>query len=391
MALFRFCFGLSVLAYCMSAAAQQNEIEFLQNYAKSLAHAREQTLTEINAQRPLRRGSKGPDVAVAKQRFNELGYPMAVNELFDAELDASVREYQLGMHMKEDGILDKQTKFNLNLNDAKRLALLNWQIPQMQALAQQAPERYVVVNIPAYTLTAYENGKTVLESKIVIGKDDRRTPLLSTQIAAIKYNPNWSAPPVVIKNDLIKDGQLNVAKVRKHKLRMLDSDGNEVNPAEVAASGERNFARYRYVQDPGAKNALGRLKFELTASNGIYLHDTPSKGLFGKENRAASSGCVRVQQWRDLAAWVLGVKPSVVSQRIATEKTYTEAIARPVKVYFVYWPAQIDQQQVRWYDDIYNAYLSPRGVNSALLAPAPSQPSGEQSFLTQSKTNTSMN
>lgn len=351
-------------------AVEQSEINFLQHYAQSLSQTNPASATEITSQRPLRRGNQGADVAIAKQRFNEIGYVMAVNDQFDAELDATVREYQLGMHMKEDGILDKQTKFNLNLNDAKRHALLAWQIPQMQSLNQQAPSRYIVVNIPAYTLSAYENGQMVLSSKIVIGKNDRPTPLLRTQVAAIKYNPNWSVPPVVIKNDLTQNGKLNLAKVQKHHLRMLDGEGNEVDPAAVVAAGETNLGRYRYVQDPGAKNALGRLKFELTGSNGIYLHDTPSKGLFGKENRAASSGCVRVQEWQALAAWVLNVKPAEITKRIASKKTYTESISEPVRVYFVYWPAQIEGEKVRWYDDIYHAYLTPRGINPALLPTA---------------------
>lgn len=366
--------GLSLVT-AASYAVEQHEIDFLQRYAQSLNRAAPanatQTTTQITADRPLRRGNQGADVAVAKQRFNEVGFPMAINDQFDAELDATVREYQLGMNMKEDGILDKQTKFNLNLDDSKRQALLAWQIPQMQSLRQQAPERYVVINIPAYTLTAYQQGQAVLSSKIVIGKDDRPTPLLRTQIAALKYNPNWSVPPVVIKNDLTKNGKLNLAKLQKHKLRMLDSEGNEVDPVAVAAAGETNLGRYRYVQEPGAKNALGRLKFELTASNGIYLHDTPSKGLFGRENRAASSGCVRVQEWRALAAWALGVKAKDISQRIASQKTYTEAVPEPVRVYFVYWPAQIEGEKVRWYDDIYHAYLTPRGVNAAFKPIAP--------------------
>ncbi|WP_157314660.1 L,D-transpeptidase family protein [Chitinibacter sp. GC72] len=368
-------FALSLPALS-AQAVEQAEISALAQYAQSLAPGNADTsATQLSAQRPLRRGSKGADVALVRQRLNELGFSLAKSTEFDTELDATVREYQLGLQMKEDGIIDKQTRFNLNLTDARRRELLQWQLPQMQSLREQAPARYVVINIPAYTLVAYENGQAVIRSRIVIGKNDRPTPLLRTQIAAIKYNPNWSVPPVVIKNDLTKDGTLNLAKVQKHRLRMLDTEGNEVDPAAVAAAGETDLGRYRYVQDPGAKNALGRLKFELTASNGIYLHDTPSKGLFGKENRAASSGCVRVQEWQALASWALGVNEQQISRRIASKKTYTEALAEPVRVYFVYWPAQIEGEGIRWYDDIYRAYLSPRGVNSALTTHTSGPPS----------------
>jgi murein L,D-transpeptidase YcbB/YkuD len=358
---------LSGLIASATYASEQATIAFLQQYAQQLASSEAKPSTSLASLRALHRGNEGNDVALVKQRFNELGYPMAINTQFDAELDATVREYQLGMGMKEDGILDKQTRFNLNLSDKQRYQLLQWQITQMQALAAQAPARYIVINIPGYTLNAFENGREVINSKIIIGKNDRPTPLLRTQVAAIKYNPDWSVPPVVIKNDLLKDGKLNVAKIQKHHLRMIDSDGNEVDPAAVAAAGETNLGRYRYRQDAGAKNALGRLKFELTNSDGIYLHDTPSKGLFGKENRAASSGCVRVQQWQALAAWVLGVQPAVIAQRIDAGKTYTEALAAPVRVYFVYWPAQLEGSKVRWFDDIYGAYLTEKGINPALL------------------------
>ncbi|QLG87533.1 L,D-transpeptidase family protein [Chitinibacter bivalviorum] len=358
---------LSFLAITSAVAIEQSSISFLIQNAEQLASGATKEGTLISGARPLHRGVSGADVLQAKQRMNEIGFPMALNDQFDPELDANVREYQLGMNMKEDGIIDKQTRFNLNLTDARRRELLLWQIPQMQALNRQAPVRYIVVNIPAYTLTAYENEKTVLISKVIIGKSDRETPLLRTQIQAIKYNPDWHVPPVVIQNDLIKDGKLNLSKIQKHHLRMSDSNGNEVNPAEIAASGETNFARYRYSQDAGAKNALGRLKFELSNSNGIYLHDTPSKGIFGKENRAASSGCVRVQEWQALAAWVLNVKPAIIGKRISEGRTYTEALAEPVRVYFVYWPAQIEAGKVRWYDDIYGLYQSNKGVNPALV------------------------
>ncbi|WP_169721058.1 L,D-transpeptidase family protein [Chitinibacter tainanensis] len=365
--------GLGLLGMQSANAVTAQEYAALQHYAQQLNPAAASTATLVPGERPLRRGMQGEDVKLAKQRLTELGFPLPLDAQFGPELDATLREFQLGLSMKEDGVLDKQTRFNLNLTDAKRAALLQWQLPQMYTLLQHAPERYVVINIPAYTLTAYQGGQQVLSSRIVIGKTDRETPLLATQIAAIKYNPNWSVPPVVIKHDLQQGGKLNLAKIQKHKLRMLDADGNAVDPATVSAEG--GLGRYRFVQDPGANNALGRLKFELTASNGIYLHDTPSKGLFGRENRAASSGCVRVQQWQQLAAWVLGVNAGTIGQRVASKKTYSEAVAAPVKVYFVYWPAQLEGEKVRWYADIYQQYQTSRGINAALKLldnPAPS-------------------
>ncbi|WP_028452174.1 L,D-transpeptidase family protein [Chitinilyticum aquatile] len=322
--------------------------------------------TVLPAGPALKEGMSGPAVALLKQRLRELGYPANHSDEFDASITLAVKDYQKDQGLKEDGVVDRQTRYNLNLDNATRLRLLQWQLPQMEALAASGGERFVVVNIPAFMLTAYEAGQPVLQSRVVIGRPDRQTPLLSSQIVALQYNPSWSAPPTVVKNDLIKQGRLDTDKLRQKKLVMLNAEGEAVDPAVVAADPEANLFAYRYYQSPGDRNALGKLKFVLTSSNNIYLHDTPQKSGFERETRTASSGCVRVQRWEDLAGWVLQKPPADVMARVAKGRSSYQPLAEPVRVYLVYWPAEPEGNVLRWRDDVYGLYLRPQGINVAL-------------------------
>lgn len=313
----------------------------------------------------LKEGVSGPAVVLLKQRLRELGYPANHSEEFDASITLAVRDYQHEQGLKEDGVVDRQTRYNLNLDNASRLRLLQWQLPQMEAIAASGGARFIVVNIPAFSLTAFDAGQPALQSRVVIGRPDRQTPLLSTQIVALQYNPSWSAPPTVVKNDLIKKGRLDTEKLRQKKLLMLNADGEAVDPAVIAADPEANLLAYRYYQEPGERNALGRLKFVLTSSNNIYLHDTPQKSGFERETRSASSGCVRVQRWEDLAGWVLQKPPADVMARVAKGRSVYQPLAEPVRVYMVYWPAEVEGGVLRWRDDVYGLYLREQGINVA--------------------------
>ncbi|MBE9610323.1 L,D-transpeptidase family protein [Chitinilyticum piscinae] len=316
----------------------------------------------------LKEGASGVATALLKQRLRELGYPANHSDEFDPSITLAVRDYQKDQGLKQDGVVDRQTRYNLNLDNAAKLKLLQWQLPQMEAIAAAGGERYIVVNIPAFTLTAYQSGQPVLQSKVVIGRPDRQTPLLATRLVALQFNPSWSAPPTVVRNDLIKQGKLDTAKLREKKLVMLGADGERVDPEEVAANPDANLLAYRYYQEPGDRNALGKLKFVLTDSNNIYLHDTPQKSAFERETRSASSGCVRVQRWLDLAAWVQQKTGDEISHKVAAGRSVYQPVNEPVKVYLVYWPAEVEGQQLRWRDDIYGLFLRPEGVNVALQA-----------------------
>lgn len=247
--------------------------------------------------------------------------------------------------------------------------------------AIESAQRVVIVNVPAYTLTAYENGGPVLESKVVVGAVGRKTPLVETEVAAIQLNPAWSAPPKVIKGDLTRNGSIDARAVRRKGLTVLDDKGKPLPEEALSFIGPEQTGRLRFYQPPGERNALGQVKVVLKGLPDIYLHDTPNKSAFRKTKRALSSGCIRVEKARELAAWLTGKSPADIDRLIGTHATRTLA-AQPTQVVVGYWLSDTVGDQVVFVDDIYHRgtqHSVPAASTVALdnthAAPLPAAPS----------------
>ena len=242
--------------------------------------------------------------------------------------------------------------------------------------AIEGSQRVIIVNVPAYTLTAYENGQPVLHSKVIVGSVGRKTPMLETEVSAVQLNPAWSAPPSVVKGDLTRNGRIDERAVRKKGLTAFDAEGKAL-PAEFLTDlSPEDSRRVRFYQAPGESNALGRVKITLKGIPDIYLHDTPKRELFGKTRRAMSSGCVRVEQARDLAAWVSGKSRADIDKLIDSRATRTVA-AQQTRVIVGYWLADTAADRVVFLDDIYGraerraASSAPKAATVTALATSP--------------------
>jgi murein L,D-transpeptidase YcbB/YkuD len=300
----------------------------------------------------LRLGVSGPRVRQLRARLAQLGYATPPDGAFDGALAASVRAFQRQHGLKPDGIVERQTLFNLNLDDTQRLHILQSQLDDVETIERrEGANRYLVVNIPAFTLHAFEDGREVLESRVIVGRPDRPTPIMLARVVGVKFNPSWVPPPTIVKRDIFKDGSLDGDYLASHGLLLLDNGGRVTTPAgltqaEVARGG------YRFYQPPGDRNALGKLKFELADTPSVYLHDTNQRNLFQRENRSFSSGCVRVERYLELAAWVLRQDEKDIAKSIQRHGTrYVKS--DPIPIYFVYWLADVVDGQVVFFDDVY--------------------------------------
>lgn len=199
--------------------------------------------------------------------------------------------------------------------------------------------KFIIVNIPTMTLTGYEwdgsNAKEIVSSRVVVGKPSTQTPLKDFNILSIKYNPTWTPTDGILKRGAYKNGQLNINWVKSHGLRILDSNGQIVSPDNVVA-GEK----YRFQQPAGDRNALGVLKFETDSRDNIYLHDTNEKHYFGHNTRSYSSGCIRVQDFKELANWLKD--NTDVEEKLKRKDTYYEKLNKT--------PVYITYNQVMFYD-----------------------------------------
>lgn len=163
---------------------------------------------------------------------------------------------------------------------------------------QHGINKYVMVNIPTYHLIGVNNDEVELQSRVVVGAKNKATPFKTINIISLKYNPNWTPTPNMIRKNILKDDGINIKYLKSHGLKAY-KDGKEVPYSELNL-GEN----YRFTQPSGVDNALGVLKFETDSAGNIYLHDTNQPHLFKNKSRANSSGCIRVQNYLDLASWV---------------------------------------------------------------------------------------
>ena len=313
-------------------------------------------MTRLEEGPALKKGSKGSRVVKLNTRLAELGYFKGVpGDAFEEETANAVLAFQTAAGLMADGVVDHQTRFNLNLSEQDKVEILRVQIQEMERFFNDNREgRYVLVNIPAYTLHAYEDGKKVLESRIVIGGAGRQTPLMKTHLTGIVFNPQWSPPKTILTKDIFKDGELSRKAVARMGLKLIDGQGKAVSMDEVSITKPGDLAEggYRFMQPSGERNALGRLKFDLDNPHSIYMHDTNHRELFGRQSRALSSGCIRVDNFRELAAWVSGKSVAEIDQELLNRRTRRLDVER-IPVYIVYWIASVNQGRLVFNRDVY--------------------------------------
>lgn len=227
-----------------------------------------------------------------------------IDDTFDDALDAGVRLFQARHGLTINGHIDEATFYALSVPTDYRLNQLRLNAMRIEQWASALSDRYVVVNIPAATIEAVESAQVVQRHKAVVGKVDRATPILNSQVHQVKFNPYWTVPKSIIRKDLIKYMNEDPRYLTKSQIRILDGNGQELLPAEIDWSTDE-AVQYTFRQDPGAENSLGRCKIDFHNKHAVYLHDTPQKQLFGENARFYSSGCVRVEQIDSLVAWLL--------------------------------------------------------------------------------------
>jgi murein L,D-transpeptidase YcbB/YkuD len=215
----------------------------------------------------------------------------------------------------------------------------------------------VMVNIPAANIEAVENGRVILRHTAVVGKIDRQTPILNSKINEIIVNPYWNAPESIIRKDIIPLVRKDPEYLTNNNIHILGPDGNEVDPLSIDWSTEE-AARLRFRQDPGKINAMASVKINFPNTHAVYMHDTPQQSLFNDQERFHSSGCVRVQNVRDLVTWLLRDTPGwsrqQFEQTIRSGENMPVALTNPVPVYFTYVSAwSTGDAVVHFRDDIY--------------------------------------
>lgn len=217
----------------------------------------------------------------------------------------------------------------------------------------------IFVNIPSYQLYYFRDGQLALQSKVIVGRDERRTPVMYSKLSNVVVNPPWNVPASIKNKDLVPKMRLDPGYVERHGYEIIDHRGNKVSPYsinwEAYDNPGKNFP-YHLRQKAGDDSALGRYKFNMPSSDAIYLHDTPSRGLFQRKHRALSSGCVRVAKSDELATLLLK-EAGWTEQRkqtvLLSKKTTSAQIRSDNPVYLYYVTAWVEGGKVHTLPDIY--------------------------------------
>ncbi len=314
----------------------------------------------VPARKKLRLGVVDPDVSIMRRRLmisGDLSTRAGISDAFDTYVDAAVKRFQRRHGLPDDGVLGRYTYAAMNVSAPVRLGQLETNLVRLRSMSGFLGERYVMVNIPAAQIEAVENGRVVQRHTAIVGKTDRQTPILNSRIHEVILNPYWTAPKSIVQKDIIPLMRKDPGYLTRNKIRLFNPQGVEVQPESVDWSTDE-AVDLMFRQDPGKINAMSSTKINFHNPHAVYMHDTPQQSLFGKLMRFESSGCVRVQNVRDLSSWLLKNTPGwdrrTIEASIKTGDINPIPLADPVPVYFTYISAwSTGDGVVHFRDDIY--------------------------------------
>ncbi|HGY5131954.1 TPA: L,D-transpeptidase [Citrobacter braakii] len=279
---------------------------------------------------------------------------------YDRELVDAVKRFQTWQGLGADGAIGPATRDWLNVTPAQRAGVLALNIQRLRLLPGTLSTG-IMVNIPAYSLVYYQNGNQVLASRVIVGRPDRKTPMMSSALNNVVVNPPWNVPPTLARKDILPKVWNDPGYLERHGYTVMRGwnsketiDPWQVDWATITASN----LPFRFQQAPGARNSLGRYKFNMPSSDAIYLHDTPNHTLFQKDSRALSSGCVRVNKASELANMLLqdaGWNDTRISDALKQGDTRYVNIRQNIPVNLYYLTAFVGPDgRTQYRTDIYN-------------------------------------
>jgi murein L,D-transpeptidase YcbB/YkuD len=272
---------------------------------------------------------------------------------YDGAVVAGVRHFQERHGLTPDGAIGPATLAALNVPVAARVDQIRANLERARWVLYDPRSDFIVVNIAGFQAYAIRRGEIAWRSRVVVGKPYTKTPVFSANMTYAVVNPTWTIPLNIARNETIPALRRNPGYLAAHNMDAFAAGGKAVDPAKVDWS-KANATQYRFVQRPGPDNALGFMKFMFPNGHDVYLHDTPSRNLFERDARAFSHGCIRVDDIHGLAELLFGWNRDKLDAAIATGKTQTVLLDKPLLVMVLYWTVQSDDDGgVTFFPDIY--------------------------------------
>ncbi|MCG6659324.1 L,D-transpeptidase family protein [Halomonas campisalis] len=272
---------------------------------------------------------------------------------YDTTLEAAVKRFQRRHLLEVDGIVGPQTRRALNVPVEARIDQIRVNLERSRWLLHGLPETFVLVDIAGYQLRYFRPNGEVWRSRIVVGRPYRRTPSLRSEITHMTVNPSWTIPPTIRRNDVLPEVRRDLGYLWRERIQVLSPSGQPLDPWEVDWDNPGNVV---LRQAPGPHNALGKVAIRFPNDHMVYLHDTPSQGLFSRQQRAFSSGCIRVEGVLEFAQLLFDDTDSGrnIHGLIEAGRTRNVSLGEPVPVILHYWTVNPDEDgELAFRPDIY--------------------------------------
>ncbi|WP_237251790.1 L,D-transpeptidase family protein [Thioalkalivibrio nitratireducens] len=299
-------------------------------------------------------------VPALRARLEAAGFDSSVEsgapvERYDAALAKAVADFQQMHGLAVDAIVGPATLEALNTSPEARRAQIAVNLERMRWLAGEQEDIYLLVDVAGARIWYFRHGEAVWNSRAQVGQPTRRTPMLKSEITHLTFNPTWTIPPTILRNDALPEIRRDIGYLERNRIRVLDRAGNELPPESVDWTDPGGIM---LRQDAGPHSALGRVAIRFPNPFHVYLHDTPNQQLFAADQRAFSSGCVRVERAMELVDLLVADGTDDEAERVealrAGRRTVNFDLTRPVPILIAYWTASVDDRgEVVFRPDLY--------------------------------------
>jgi L,D-transpeptidase YcbB len=301
-------------------------------------------------------------LSLIKARLHSNGF-LTSNDgclIYDESAVDAVKQFQSHYNLKVDGIIGKNTLEQMNMSITQRIEQIKANLERVRWIRHNMTNEFVLVNIAGYKIYYVRNNQLLWQSKVQVGKNYRKTPILRDEIEYIVLNPTWTIPPTILEKDILPKIKQDPTYLQKKNMNVIDLKGNVIDDSTIDWSSmtAKKFP-HMIRQKAGPNNALGRVKIMFPNKHLVYLHDTPNKSLFNKTDRAFSSGCIRVEKPFELVELLLKNNSQWSQSRLKTAlmSGYLRHINLPenVPVLLLYFTAVLGENgQIKFFKDIYN-------------------------------------
>lgn len=300
-----------------------------------------------------------------KKRFAESDIIVAA-DADSAAVSAAIKKYQQRAGITADGKPGPELVKRLNNNDRQNYNRIAVTLDRYKQLPEKMPEKYIWVNLPGFYLKVFAGDTLELESKVICGKPATPTPFLTSAITDIIIYPTWTVPTSIISKDMLPGLKKNPNYLARKGMYLLNNNGERINPESVNWAKYSKGIPYRIQQGSGDDNALGVIKFNFNNPFSVYLHDTNQRYLFKNAMRSLSHGCVRVQEWKELANIIvrndsmmakrtdtLRYNADSITNWVANKERHRIDVKNKYPLFIRYFTCESVKGAVKFYDDIY--------------------------------------